>query len=73
METAETNICQGTPWSEELDGKKLHEALSGEYDLEPRGSVFSSTPSGANTTLPSIYKCGVMLVLKESVFLHDLL
>ena len=31
----------GTPWSEELDGKELHGALGGEYDLESRGSVFS--------------------------------
>ena len=31
------NGCQGTPWSEELDGKELHEALGGERDLELRG------------------------------------
>ena len=29
----------GTPWSEELDGKELHEALRGECDLESRGST----------------------------------
>ena len=26
----EVNECQGTPWSEELDGKELHGALGGE-------------------------------------------
>ena len=31
--------CQGTPWSEELDGKELHEAAGG--DLEPRESTVS--------------------------------
>ena len=39
------SACQGTPWSEKLDGKELHEALGGEYDLEPRGSVVSCTSS----------------------------
>ena len=34
---------QGTPWSEELDGEELHEALGGEYDLEPRRSTVSWT------------------------------
>ena len=49
--------------------------LGGEYDLESRGSAFSCTPSaaGANTALRSIYKCGIMLVLKGWCFLHDLL
>ena len=31
--------CQRTPWSEELDRKKVHAALGGERDLEPRGSA----------------------------------
>ena len=35
------NGCQGTPWSEELDGKELHGALGGECDLELRGSTVS--------------------------------
>ena len=26
---------------------------------------------GVNTTLPSIYKCSIMLVLKGAMFLHD--
>ena len=30
------NECQGTPWSEDLDGKGLHGALAGERDLELR-------------------------------------
>ena len=59
------NGCYGTPWSEELDGKKLHGELCGEYDLEPRGSVFFLyTVSKSHTALPGIYKCGIMLVLK---------
>ena len=33
--------CQGTPWSEELDGEELHEAAGG--DLEPRESTVSCT------------------------------
>ena len=37
------NRCQGTPWSEELDGKELHGAAGG--DLEPRESAVSSTSS----------------------------
>ena len=39
------NGCQGTPWNEELDGKELQGALRGEYNLDPRGSVFSCTRS----------------------------
>ena len=49
------NGCQGTPWSEELDGKELHGALGGECGLEPRGSP-SFPVHGVNTGLPSIYK-----------------
>ena len=74
MEAAGINGCQGIPWSEELDGKELHRALRGEYNLKPRGYVFSGTPSaGANTALRSIYKCDIMIVLMGAVFLHDLL
>ena len=40
MWAVELNECQGTPWSEEVDSKKLHGALSSEYDLEPRESAF---------------------------------
>ena len=40
MEAAETNGCQGMPWSEELDNKELHGELGGEYDLESRESTF---------------------------------
>ena len=35
MKAAGMSGCQGTPWSEELDGKELHGALGGEYDQEP--------------------------------------
>ena len=48
--------CQGTPWSEGLDGKELHGELGGEYDLEPRGSSFllymeSTQPFRASTNV----------------------
>ena len=54
--------CQGTPWSEELHGKELHEALGGERDLELRGlavfwnivdleSTHLSTPSTTSVVL----------------------
>ena len=50
----------------------LQGALGGEYDLKPRGSLFTCAPSaGVNAALPSIYKCGIMLLLKGVVFLHD--
>ena len=41
----EVNGCQGTPWSEELDGKELHGALDGKCDLELRESAVSWTSS----------------------------
>ena len=44
------------------------ERLDGKYDLESRESAFSCTPAGVNTTLPSIYKRGIMLVLKGVFF-----
>ena len=64
------NECLGTPWSEELDGKELH------------GTAWWRVRSGAeivgffpvhevNTALLNIYKCGIVLVLKVAVFLHD--
>ena len=66
-----TNGCQGTPWSEELDGKELHGAACGEYDREPRGSSLSCTRSQHN---PSRHlRFGIMLVLKRVMVLHDLL
>ena len=52
--------CQGTPWSEELDGKELQGSLDGEYDLEPRGSVVSWTSSTWSThpsTFTSVVLC----------------
>ena len=50
--------------------KNSMERFGGEYDLESRRSAFSCTSSvaGANTALLSIYKCDIMLVLKEAVF-----
>ena len=51
------NGCQGTPWSE-LDGKELHRARDGEYDLEPRGSVVSWTWSThPSTSTTSVILC----------------
>ena len=47
----EVNGCQGTPWSEELDGKKLHGALRSECDQEPRGSSVSRRSSVWSTHL----------------------
>ena len=38
-----TSGCQGTSWSEELDGKELHGIACG--DLEPREPAASSTSS----------------------------
>ena len=43
MKAAAVSGCQGTPWSEELDGKELHRALGGESDVEPTGSASSCT------------------------------
>ena len=63
MEAGEVNGCQGTPWSEELDGKELH------------GVAWWRLRSGAErircflcivdteSTLSSIYKCGILLIL----------
>ena len=47
---AGVNECQGTPWSEELDGKKLHGALGGDYDLESRGFAYSYTAAAEDNT-----------------------
>ena len=44
--------CQGTPWSEELDGKELHGAAGG--DLEPRESAVSCTSLTRSTRLSSL-------------------
>ena len=48
VEAAGVNGCQGTPWSEELNGKELHGALGGECDLERKGSAVSCTLSTRN-------------------------
>ena len=39
------NGFESSPWSEELDGKKLYVALGGECDLEPRVPAASHTSS----------------------------
>ena len=41
----EVNGCPRTPWRKDLDGRKLHEALGGECDLELRGSAVPCTSS----------------------------
>ena len=43
MQAGEVSAYQGTPWSEERDGKELHRGLGGQYDFEPRGSAVSCT------------------------------
>ena len=45
------------------------ERLDEKYDLESGGSSFSCTPAGVNTTLTSIYKYDVRLILKDLVLL----
>ena len=68
------NGCQGTPWSEELDGKELRGALGGERDLELRGPTVSwdivdrglthlSTPSTTSVVLCCFERGGVVRVL----------
>ena len=56
--------------SEKLDVKQPTERLGGMYDLVSRVSTISCAPTGVNTTPTSIYKCGIMVVLKEVVFLR---
>ena len=44
MRAGRMSTCQGTPRSEELDGKELHGALDGECHLELRGfAVFCTS------------------------------
>ena len=74
MGAAGMNGRQGTPWREELDGKKFHGAAwwrvrSGVERI--RFFLYTKSAAGASTALPSIYKCGIMLVLKGVVFLRD--
>ena len=45
MEDAWRNGCQGTSWSEELEGKELQQALDAECDLETRRFAVSCTSS----------------------------
>ena len=70
MEAAGINGYQGTPWSEELDGKELHGAAwwrlrSG----TERVRCFLYIVDTESTHLPSIYKHGIMLILKGWVVL----
>ena len=66
------NGCQGTPWSEELDDRELHGAAWWRVRSEAEKiRFFLHTPAGVSTTLPTIYKCGITLVLNGVVFLHD--
>ena len=45
--------CEGTIWSEKHDGKDIHGAAGGEYDLEPGESAVSCTPSPQSQNNPS--------------------
>ena len=54
-----------------LMARNSTERFGGMYDLESKGSAFSRTsPAGVSTTLTSIYKCSIILVLKGVVFLR---
>ena len=70
MEVAGVNGCQGTPWSEKLDGKELHGAAwwrlrSG----TERVRCFLYVVDTESTCLPSIYKHGIILILEGWVVL----
>ena len=69
MKVAGVNGCQGTPLSEELDGKELHGVDGGEHDREPRQFALFCTRSQHN--LSRHLRCGIMLVLTGVVLLHD--
>ena len=71
MNPAGMNGCQETPRSEKLDGKKLHGAAWWRVrSRAERIRFFLYISTGGNTTLTSIYRCGIMLVLKGVVLLH---
>ena len=55
---------------EELDGKELHGAAWWGVRSGVQTIRFFSI-LGVNTAFPSIYKCGIMPVLKGVVFLYD--
>ena len=55
------NGCQGTPWSEELDGKELYGALDDECDLDTRRSVVSWKIVDLESTLLPISSTSVVL------------
>ena len=74
METVGINRCQGTPWSEEQDGKGLHGVISlvasTVYSREdPFFPAHQVSSRRLHINSPSIYKCGIMLFLKGGVFL----
>ena len=51
MKAAGVDGCQGTPWSEELDGKELHGAVGGEHDKGPRESAASGELSASTSVV----------------------
>ena len=72
MEAAGINICQETPWGEELDDKELHGAVW--WQVRSGAEMvrfFLYISAGVNTTLTNIYKCGIMMVLNGLVFSPD--
>ena len=61
MEDAWRNGFQGTPWSEELEGKELQGAFDAECDLEPRRFAFSCTSS--TRSRPAFFPPAIIVVL----------
>ena len=73
MEAAGVNGCQGTPWSEELDGKEFlgvawRRVRSG---VEMIPFFLHSSSKGQHVNPTSIHKCGIIMVLRELCFLQD--
>ena len=62
------NGYQRTPWSEELDGNELHEALGGECDMEPRGSAFCMYTESTQPFWASTKQLWYYPVFKRAVF-----
>ena len=66
MEPATVNRCQGTPWSEKLDGEKLHGAAGCDIN---ECTVSSKSSDGQDINSTSIYKNVVLCCFYEVVFL----
>ena len=67
------NGCQGVPWNENLDVKKLHGAAW--WRLRSRAEkirCFMHIVDLESNDLPSIYKCGIMLIFRGCVWIDPL-